>query len=132
MCVPFRKAGRSTGGEIDSSLTPADPEALGSSKWINRRGDWLWRKRVVCVEEGSAVVEEESAAMHVLVPCTYAAGSMAAYPAGSMAMRTGTIPRQMKAGKEQRPKGTTSFTPRAAARFSAARNCSRRSLAAWA
>ena len=49
-----------------------------------------------------------------------------------MAIRTGTIPRQIKAGNEQRPKGTTSFTPKAAARFSAARNCSRRSLAACA
>ncbi len=49
-----------------------------------------------------------------------------------MAIKTGTMPRQIKAGKEHKPKGTTSFTPSAAARFSAARNCSRRSLAACA
>jgi len=51
---------------------------------------------------------------------------------GIMAISTGTMPKQIKAGREQSPKGTTSFTPKAAARFSADLNCSRRSLAACA
>ena len=45
---------------------------------------------------------------------------------------TGTTPRQTNAGREHRPSGTTSCTPRAAARCSAALFRSRRSRAAWA
>ena len=53
-------------------------------------------------------------------------------PEGTSASSTGTTPRQMKAGSEQSPSGTTSLTPREAARFSAARKRSRLILAAWA
>lgn len=51
---------------------------------------------------------------------------------GTRASSTGTTPRQMKAGSEHSPSGTTSLTPKEAARFSAARKRSRLILAAWA
>ncbi len=68
----------------------------------------------------------------VLVGARLTDGETFGHAAGSMAISTGTMPRQIKAGSEQSPKGTTSFTPKAAARFSAARKRPRRSLAACA
>ena len=60
------------------------------------------------------------------------AGEGSQLPEGTKASSTGTTPRQMKAGSEQSPSGTTSLTPSEAARFSAARKRSRLILAAWA
>lgn len=48
---------------------------------------------------------------------------------GTSASTTGTTPKQTNAGRAQRPSGMTSFTPSAAARFSASRWAERRSCA---
>ena len=96
-----------------------------SAKWKTCPGPAPWR----AVEEKPG--EVTSPPRRVRRRPADSPGSAGISP-GSSPRSTGTTPRHTNAGREHRPSGTTSFTPSAAARCSAALFRSRRSRAAWA
>ncbi|MDQ0866739.1 hypothetical protein QF036_004320 [Arthrobacter globiformis] len=90
------------------------------------------KQQPIRLPEGSQVPDEARLPDKTQLPKGYQLPKGSQLPDGTRASSTGTTPRQMKAGSEHSPSGTTSLTPREAARFSAARKRSRLILAAWA